>query len=232
MSQGDGAQYVIPTDLRMGRGLVNHDPESWNYPAVELLKASQKRSGTKNKSWVRGRAYDQGILPHCVAFAGKGAFNSSPLSKLRPYRARASFNTAEWYQGAQMNDQWAGEAYDGTSALGLCRYLEGRGLISEYRWCFGLDDVLLTLSHIGPVLLGVWWYDGMFEPDPEGFIVPHGAQAGGHEVELTGIRADRGYVTITNSWGTEWGQGGRCKIRFDDLALLLHQDGDAVVLLS
>jgi C1A family cysteine protease len=52
---------------------------------------------------------------------------------------------------------------------------------------------------------------------------------GGHEVELIGVDA-RGWVIGMNSWGREWGVGGRFKLTFDDLNTLLADQGDAVVL--
>lgn len=35
------------------------------------------------------------------------------------------------------------------------------GFVPEYRWAFGVDDVLATLAHHGPVVLGLNWYAGM-----------------------------------------------------------------------
>lgn len=227
-------QYLIPTQPGMGRSLVNHDDRSRLYPARAMLPRGVDE--IRRKTWGRYGVYDQGATPHCVAFAGKGVFNSATMRGRVPYRRRANFDTGEWYAGAQANDEWPGESYDGTSALGLCRYLAGRGALSEYRWCFGLHDVLLTLSYVGPVMLGVWWYESMFDPDGDGYIEPAGPQVGGHEVELVGVtpptRNREGFVTLVNSWGRGWGVGGRAKLTWSDLEFLLAQDGDAVVLVK
>lgn len=228
-------QYLIPSEPvdghGFGRSLVNHDPRSRAFPARALAG-----DVVRQKSWGRVGIYDQGSAPHCVAYAGKGAFNTATLRARFPYRRRSAFDTSTWYSGAQSNDEWPGEAYDGTSALGLCRYLQGQGLVSEYRWAFGLQDVLLTLSHVGPVLLGVYWKSGMLNTDGDGFIHAAGSDVGGHEVELVGVRPStgtrQGHVIGANSWGKAWGAKGRFKLSFDDLGTLLDQDGDAVVVLK
>ena len=218
-------QYLIPTGAGMGRGLVNHDDASRDFRAVDLTDQTRPRT----KFWRRGAAYDQGQTPECVANTGKGILNSSPLSAAVPYAIRTSYNRHDFYVGAQKNDQWWGENYEGTSGLGLCRYLRSVGLIESYHWCFGLDDVLLTLSHVGPVGIGINWTDDMFRPDSNGYVRPTGGVAGGHEVELTGIDVGRRRVTLTNSWGTGWGMHGRAYLTFDDLGTLLADDGDAFV---
>jgi hypothetical protein len=219
-------QYPIPTQPNMGRGLVNHDERSKLYRAVEAIDQTRPRTYT----WVRGRAYDQGEVPWCVAYTGKGILNSTRLSANMPYRKRIRLQPADLYHGAQLRDQWAGEAYEGTSGLGLCRYLKELGLITEYRWCFGLEETLLALSWIGPVGIGVNWREDMWEPDLGGYVHASGDAVGGHEVELTAINHKERRVTITNSWGTGWGSNGRAFLSWDDLGKLLADDGDAFIL--
>ena len=218
----------IPTQPGMGRSIIEHDERSKNYRAVNLLAATEK---PRDRVWRRGQAYDQGYTSTCVAQTGKGILNTLPLSSVVDYDVRSEYDINDFYEGAQLNDQWPGESYEGTSALGLCRYLTNQGIIREYRWCFGLTDVLLTLSHIGPVALGIWWYTGMFHPDSEGLVKPTGVQEGGHEVELIGVDVSERVVIGMNSWGSEWGDRGRFKLSYTDLERLLHEDGDAVVIL-
>lgn len=218
----------IDTLPGMGRSIIQHDDKSKAFRAVRGLVAIQP---IRDRVWRRGGPYDQGQTSTCVAQTGKGMLNTSPASSLVPYSTRSKYSIFDFYDGARENDEWEpNDSYDGTSGLGLCKYLTQRGIISEYRWCFGLQDVLLTLSHIGPVGLGIWWYTGMFYPDADGFITPTGQQEGGHEVELHGISASGKYVIGTNSWGRDWGQNGRFKLRFGELERLLNEQGDAFVI--
>lgn len=219
-------QYVIPTRPGMGRGLVNHDERSKAYRAVDLTDQTKPRTHT----WRRAGAYDQGQTPECVAYTGKGILNSQKLSAAVAYTVRSKYDTEAFYHGAQTHDEMPGENYDGTSALGLCRYLKSVGLIHAYHWNFSLDDTLLSLSWVGPVGIGIMWTEQMFTPDSEGYVRPLGAEAGGHEIEVTAIDVTRQRVTLTNSWGTSWGRNGRAYLSWDDLGTLLSNNGDSVVI--
>jgi hypothetical protein len=219
-------QYVIPTLPGMGRGLVNHDEQSKGYRAVTLTDQTKPRT----KSWVRGGPYDQGQTPKCVAFTGKGILNTTTLSAAVPYAVRSKYDPDVFYRGAQANDEWYGSDYDGTSGLGLCRYLKTNGKIRAYHWAFGLDEALLTLSWVGPLGIGIMWMNDMFDPDADGYLHATGGEAGGHEIEVTGIDVTRKRVTVTNSWGPEWGRNGRAYMSFDTLGKVLAADGDAFVI--
>lgn len=221
-------QRPIHTLPGMGRGLVNHDEASKAFPAVALCEERKPRT----HAWRRGAAYDQGETPLCVGYTGKGILNSQQLSRAVPYRVRITYPPDTLYEGAKKSDAWPGDEYEGTSGLGLCRYLKSAGMIHEYRWCFGLYDVLLALSWVGPVGIGVGWHEGMRCPDSDGYIRATGEALGGHEVELTGIDVRRQRVVVTNSWGTGWGMQGRAFLSFDDLGTLLHEEGDAFVVVT
>jgi hypothetical protein len=216
-----------PKDRGLGR-LVEHDPRSRQFRALTLAPTEQ----LVTKTWRRGQAYDQGSTPQCVAYTGKGILNTAPLSGYVDYDVRSRYDPAAWYSAAQMYDEWPGENYDGTSALGLCKALKVLGFLNQYRWCFGLEETLVTLSHLGPVAIGVGWRTGMWDTDSNGFIRAVGGDEGGHEVELIGINVPGQYVIGMNSWGPYWGVNGRFKLSFLDLGVLLADQGDAVVLLG
>lgn len=219
---------VIPTLPGMGRSLVHHDERSKNFRAVDRVNALAE---PRTRTWRRGFPYDQGTTSTCVAQTGKGILNTLPMSSLVSYSTRSKYDIDPIYNGAKQRDEWPGEDYEGTSGLGLCKYFLDTGLIKEYRWCFGLQDVLLTLSHLGPVGLGVWWKSNMFETDDLGFISATGPNMGGHEVELIGNNQEDGYVIGMNSWGLDWGERGRFKLSHTDLGQLLYEEGDAFVIL-
>lgn len=214
----------------MGRSIIEHDERSKAFRAVNLLWSEDLKP--RDRTWRRGLPYDQGNTSTCVAQTGKGMLNTAPFSSWAPYDLRSDYDINEFYDGAQELDEWPGQAYDGTSALGLCKYLQRQALIKEYRWCFGLTDVLLTLSHLGPVGIGIWWYGGMFRPNEEGVIYPTGSREGGHEVELIGVDVSERVVIGMNSWGRNWGFNGRFKLKWDDLERLLNEQGDAMIFVS
>ena len=52
---------------------------------------------------------------------------------------------------------------------------------------------------------------------------------GGHAYLAYGVNTSRGYVSIRNSWGADWGSNGNAKISLDDLSKLLAADGECAV---
>ncbi|MGI8682015.1 MAG: hypothetical protein ACR2JO_07785 [Mycobacteriales bacterium] len=220
----------IPTPPGMGRSLIDHDPRNRDYPTRGVLHAVD--APLVEKTWRRGHAYDQGRTSQCVAFTGKGMLNTAPTSAAAPYRTRAAYSTDDFYAGAQAADEWPGQSpdYEGTSAKGLCAYLTTQGLITEYRWCFGVDDVLRTVSHHGSVGCGTWWSRSMFTPGERGLLTVDGEWIGGHEWEIVGVDPHREEVIACNSWSLSWGDRGHFRLTFADLDRLLTADGDAFTL--
>lgn len=212
----------------LGR-LPEFDEQSRQYAARETLFSAA--APLKSRLWTRPGAWDQGAYPHCVGFACVGLLNTKPVaSRVTPGKRwwKDGRLPSHVYREAQKVDYWPGEDYDGTSVLAGMKVLKRKGLIPEYRWAFGLDDTLRTISRHGPVVIGVNWYTGMFRTDSDGFVVPTGTNEGGHAVELHGINVSAGYVIGTNSWGRDWGEDGRFKLRFADLGQLLGEQGESV----
>lgn len=166
---------------------------------------------------------DQGSEGACVGFSWSQEAAARPV--IEPGVSN-EFALAVYHQ-AKTLDQWPGEDYDGTSVLAGAKVMQLRGYIREYRWCFGLNDVLATVSRRGPVVLGINWYDGMFAPDGRGLLHISGGIAGGHAIMCNGVNVPRRDVTLTNSWGLNWGMFGRARLSWDDLDRLLHEDGEA-----
>jgi hypothetical protein len=163
------------------------------------------------------------------------------------------------YFEAQKIDPWEGGAYpgaspqyEGTSVLaGLKVYKDLLARIDpykrtwEYRWCFGGDDVVAALGR-RPVVIGVNWYEGMFDTDDKGFIHPTGRLGGGHLVMLRGqklvwrknvthyeakdLERELTFTRGRNSWGRDWGVEGDFYLTLADLDTLLSQQGEAAVL--
>lgn len=232
MADGDRRRIPDRTGGRLGRHL-HHDPRNRDYPARGVLFKDDAPIVTR--TWWRRGVFDQGDTSSCSPHSAAGQLRTSPLRLVSPERASLPSYDSEaeildLYAAAQKIDPWKDERHDGTTSDAPLKILRDRGVIREWRWCFGLDDVLRTLSHHGPVGVGVNWHDDMSDPDALGFVKPTGEIIGGHEFELLAVHTVGTYVTAVNSWSAKWGQHGRFRIHWDDLDALLKDDGDAVTI--
>jgi hypothetical protein len=124
----------------------------------------------------------------------------------------------------------------GSSGLYACKASQKLGLIDRYEWLFaGSRQVLATLAGDQGlpgrcVGVGTWWFNDMFNPDPESLLVKQtGPKVGGHQWTVTGWDPHYDAFEGLCWWGPDFGQNGRFRIKYDDLDELLADDGDAHV---
>jgi hypothetical protein len=210
--------------------LEEFDDASREYPAVGLL-TSRQREAPRTKTWRCDSYLDQGEEGACVGFAIAHELASSPVKV--PVDAETAFDI---YYEAQRVDQWPGGAYpdadpyyEGTSVIAGLKIAKKMGLITEYRWAFGLDDLVLAVGYLGPSVIGVPWYQGMHTPDAKGYIAATGKKTGGHAVLVRGVSLRRKSFLIHNSWGRNWGVKGTAWLRFSDMDKLLQAKGEAAI---
>ncbi len=222
--------------------LVQFDDRSRAFSVGSIIEQVNPRSYT----WGCDQYNDQGREGACVGFAW-----SHELSA-RPAVIRAEHDIAtRIYKRAQQIDQWPGEAYSGTSVIAGAKAVQelktssGKQIMTEYRWAFGLEDLVMALSWRGPAVLGVAWYEGMWRPDAEGLLHPTGPIVGGHAILARGVKIvkvnpdepstwsnvnyDKSTVLLHNSWGKDWGVAGNARITFTELRALLREQGEACI---
>lgn len=218
---------IPPANGLLGR-VRYHDPNNRSYPMRALMGEAIVR---RNVTWWRRGVFDQGNTSSCTAHAATGLLVTSPFrmsTASRPHLpAYDTFEErVELYRKAQTVDPWPGESYEGSSTDAPFKILRERGHIREWRWCFGVNDVLDTLSAYGPVAVGTNWYRTMFQADPiTGRVTIEGSVAGGHAYQLIGISVRNKTVTAVNSWGEQFGVRGRFVLTWDQLGKLLEDDG-------
>lgn len=211
-----------------------HDPRSRNYP----IRSTFGRQTPVSITWRTPKPLDQGREGACVGFGWTAEALTTPVAvDLTKLAASGIVEPNQFarnlYRQAQTIDEWPGEDYSGTSVLAGAKVMQSLGLLKEYRWAFGIDDVALALATTGPVVLGIPWYSGMYEA-PGGFLEVKGSIVGGHCIlahayRLPGvIFPDDAAIGLLNSWGPEWGNDGKAWIRQTDLAKLLT-NGEACV---
>jgi hypothetical protein len=208
---------------RLGRH-VHFDDRSWDYPV--LLK---KGAAIETRTWARTlKAFDQGELGSCTGNGAVGVICTDPYKKAGVRYSEAL--ARKIYTEASHHDTIVGAwppKDTGSTVLAAMKALRSLGFTKGYRWCFSLDDVLKTLSTLGPVEVGLNWYEGFDKPDAKGLVKVGGAVRGGHAFELLGVDAEKKLVWAINSWGPDWGLKGRFAFSWKDLDRLLHEQGEA-----
>lgn len=210
----------------LGR-LISFDPLDQNF----LMGAALPLEVTRPSAfWGIGSVLDQGETFECTAYWAEQLLMSDPVKNpmyLTPH---------ELYRLNQMNDEWPGENYNGSSVRASMKVLQAAGLIGEYVWAFDADTVRRWVLMKGPVGLGTNWYKGMNIPDRKTqFIRPTGRPVGGHAYLIRGADdrikcpdGSKGAFRIINSWGPSWGHNGLAWLSYKDADGLIKNHGEAV----
>lgn len=217
-------------DPRLDR-LEDFNPGTLNYPLCAVLTDVQQEPCTKRWYPPPGTVpLDQGVEGACV---GAGIANDLRFYPVAVRGIDMTYAREQLYWPAQRGDQWDGGAYpdanpryDGTSVHAGMQVAAALGHYGEYRWAKTEPEMALGVSHVGPAIIGVNWYPGMFKPNAQGFVSVTGTKAGGHCILVVGINIRGGYYTLYNSWGPAWGNNGTAKITRTDMARLLAENGE------
>ena len=226
-------------DARLAR-LLQFDTRSRNFPMSELLGSRHR----KPRSYTWNFWPDKSQVPHDQGNVGSCVGNSwAQECMIRPLATHMSerFAREKIYWEAQRIDPWPGGEYPGaspryagTSVLAGAKVMLALGLFREYRWAFGLDDLIQTLGYHGPAVMGTSWYHDMYFPDKQGYVKPTGAYFGGHAYVAAGVSTTDRSVLFINSWGGAWGGGtgirpGWFRMKYEDVDRLLHDAGEVCV---
>ena len=207
------------------------DERSKRYAA---RKRSAKRAERVYTRWTPPSiVLDQGQEGACVGFGATAAIMSSPNRQVLKNPNQFANGL---YKFAKFIDQWEGERYDGTSVLAGVKSLQRLGLIKEYRWCFKTADVVDALLTTGPVIIGIPWYESMYETKKNGLVEVSGNQVGGHCILLYGYHPAKSLagdgvqevVFWRNSWGPSYGINGTGYVPLKTLNSLLAKAEAAV----
>lgn len=222
---------------RPGMFLGRHlelDGRSLSY-RVSLEEARQKIVPIRHEAPIP--TLDQGHLGSCTGNAGTkmlaylhkdnlGAVTLGGKS-LSATDARQNEEFAvELYHQATVNDGFDGTfppEDTGSSGLGVMRSARLSGLVRVYYHALTLRGMASMLQK-GPNIVGMPWYDAFFSPDGNGFIDSdpnwqRSGLAGGHEIYQGELEAwdesdaSKCIFVFDNSWGSDWGQSGRFRMR-------------------
>lgn len=207
----------------------NHDERSRMF-GISTATPSVRTS----RYWQTYGTLDQGAEGACVGHGVTGALMTPPNRINLPNPQQTAFGM---YFGSRRIDEWEGEDYDGTSVNAGMKLARELGLLTSWRWCFGAADLKQAILEEGPVVIGVWWYESMYDTDPSGLVKIGGEIVGGHCLLVNGYSENRlvgdykGPVfRWKNSWGNLYGvQYGQGFVPYDTMAQLLAQDGECAI---
>lgn len=220
--------------------ISRHDERSRNF-SIAPMTSNRGRPGSVY--WGSPKEnIDQGREGACVGFAWTNRLLALPSRARLPMPANDFARNV--YRSAQKIDEWEGEAYSGTSVLAGAKVIKMAGFISEYRWAFSISDILDGIAFAGPVVLGIPWFDSMYETTSEGLVEISGTKVGGHAITATGygikqfwvpsiaggkVKKSEEVIRWRNSWGPRYGIKGDGYIRTKDLKELLSHGGEACI---
>lgn len=217
------------TNAALPTGLIPvWDERSRGYPIRELLTAAPRQ----DKDWPLSIYLDQLQEGACVGFTGAEEAAAEPVV----VRGVNDALGRRIYAEAQKIDPWANTPHEGTTMIAGATVMMTLGFWTEYRWAFGIDDVIDTLVQFGPVAFAGPWYPPMFNPTAEGQLVMDGQATAGHAI--TGRKLDwaRGRVWIRNHWlrkpdgnGSFWGVNGEAFFPIETLDKWLKSGGQCMV---
>lgn len=221
-------------DRRLDR-IAAFDRRSLDFPVTASLNADQQQLVSKTWSAPAGTpVLDQGKEGACVGF---GVTNELLFYPVAVKGLDAAFAREKIYWVAQEDDPWPGGSYpqaspvyEGTSVLYGVKAAADLGYYKTYSWATVEKEMALGVGHLGPAIIGIDWYEGMFQPNSDGFIRPSGDKAGGHCILVKAVNVKAGYYVVHNSWGPSWGNKGDAKIKRTDMAKLIADNGECCII--
>lgn len=212
-----------------GLGFIEHkDEQSREYGVRALLAPRGKRY---EQVWKMQDQFplNQGEEGACVGFGWAAELAAEPVR----YNTNDGY-AFQLYEHARAIDRNDGRHYDaGATLLAGAKLCKRLGMVSEYRWAFGMGDVIDALVQKGPVVLGVGWYEGMYETDKNGLVSIKGSKVGGHCILANGYypaHPKHGEcIQWINSWGPTYGLNGVGFVKLPDLERLLAEQGEACI---
>jgi hypothetical protein len=209
----------------------------------------------RDRPWILGPVLDQSatrcpgasVYPQndhsfCNQYGFCVGYSVRSWVEAQPVRTKFGPSALDIYHNAQLNDEWDGTSYGGTSVRGAMKWLSAVGRVAQYVWAEGAQDVADYVRTQGTVIVGTNWLSNMFWPDKStGYVLDcSGSVAGGHAYQVVWyykrvtLADDKSYkriFVIKNSWG-DWGNGGLAYMRLEDLDRLIRDGGEAVAALE
>lgn len=225
-------------DERLDR-IIQFDERSRAYDAKDQVPRGLV---PRSKVWHHDRRYlgDQGREGACVEYGISHDLGAAPI--MIPFRLLQQIWAGHLvYYPAQENDPWPGGSYpgaspvyEGTSVISGLQTAVRLGFYTGYTWSFDFQTALHGIQTLGPAVVGVTMNTGMMHPTAGGLMHDTGPDVGGHCMAWIGTEYRRRFpdgsrldvAVLDQSWGRDFGDGGRVYISLDDWANVLADGGE------
>jgi len=229
---------VVYNGYALGRH-VEHDLASWAY-AVDhtewFAQLGPLPSVRRAVLWDRLiPILNQGRLGSCTGNALTGWLGTRPFADTvmtdRLALLNEDYAVRRYSRGTEV-DAVSGQyppTDTGSTGNGVCKAARLDGIIPGYGWAFTTTALIKTLLR-QPVIVGVPWYERMFDPTNVGEVLIGGQVVGGHEFLIRGYDpAGGGMLSCDNSWDTTWGLRGSFLLSVATWNQLRRQRADVTV---
>jgi len=236
---------TTPQRPSLGR-IQHHDPRNLEYAHGVLPKPA-----IQSVTWARRTPIlDQQNIGSCTGNALTGALGTDSAGRTATGQVTVTADSHGIFTAGTytLDEDFAVMAYElntrldnikgqykpddtGSSGPACGKTAKALGLATGYTHAFSYDALRSALQS-GPVLIGIDWYNSMFDPKPDGQIVVDKTSglAGGHELMIREYDAALDIAWVDNSWGSSWGVDGRGYFKGAHLRTLLSDGGDVTVL--
>ena len=211
-------------------------PQQQNYllsKVMTTLRPIPESEWPVKKNWQSIVNLNQGNTGTCVGHGFAHRMEDAPVR-----RPAEEVDAYKIYRRACQLDAWPdnddGDLNFGTSVDAGAQACKQMGYISNFYWAWDLHTAEEFVLNRGSLVIGVTWYEEMFEPvyaevKPgvmRWIIRPEGRVAGGHCLLVNGRNRELNTWRLKNSWGRDWGVGGQVSMRDKDMEFLLADGGE------
>jgi len=165
--------------------------------------------------------YNQSNTPRCVAYSSA---TMKGWQDLIDYNRNFSWDFGHFFRdiGGTANGAYLRAAMDRMLKVGYPvggwfpkeRYHRIRAYYAVGK---NVTAIKQAIASFGPVVMATPWYQSWMKVGPNGVLLPPDSTVGGHAIIICGWDDSRGAFRLRNSWGTSWGVGGDCYLRYSVL---------------
>ena len=184
---------------------------------------------SQDVKWIdKQPVLDQGQQGTCVGHGWCQWGNTEPVDDTFTHDdALDVYFEATKYDGSPDDPRAPGGGQQGASVRGGAKAMQAKGRLNSYAFTTTVDTVRKWVQTQGPVIFGTNWLQQMFYPGADGVLDCTGSVAGGHCYACIGDIQSENHAWLINSWGAQWALKGYFKMKWEDVDMLLKQQGEA-----